>query len=64
MKIKGLPDKIRRVSPNHHLFNISFLSKLRKGESVDVPSKAAKELIKMGVAIKPASRKYNKKESK
>ena len=60
MKIKGLLNKIHRVNPNSILCNVSSFDKLKGGDVVDLPNEAAMELLNMGVAEKPKTKKVKR----
>jgi|TARA_R100000808_G_C2115173_1_gene128026 hypothetical protein len=64
MKIKGKISKLHRVNPNAVQCEVAMLAKLKDGDTVDIPEKAAKELLNMGVVEKADNKKKKKKESK
>ena len=64
MKIKGKVLKLHRLNPNAIDFEFAMLAKLKDGETVDIPEKAAQELINMGYAEKTDNKTKKKKESK
>lgn len=64
MKIKGENSKLHRVNPNAIQCDVAMLAKLKDGDTVDIPEKAAEELLKMGVAKKADNKTKKKKESK
>tara|TARA_R110002012_G_scaffold309135_3_gene515972 strand:- start:3200 stop:3400 length:201 start_codon:yes stop_codon:yes gene_type:complete len=64
MKIKGKISKLHRVNPNTIQCEVAILSKLKDGETVDIPEKAAKELLNMGVVEKADNKTNNKRSLK
>tara|TARA_Y100001938_G_scaffold142264_1_gene213206 strand:- start:1523 stop:1717 length:195 start_codon:yes stop_codon:yes gene_type:complete len=64
MKIKGKISKLYRINPNAVQCEVAMLAKLKDGDTVDIPEKAAKELLNMGVVEKADNKKKKKKESK
>tara|TARA_R110002020_G_scaffold379145_1_gene590166 strand:- start:1322 stop:1513 length:192 start_codon:yes stop_codon:yes gene_type:complete len=60
MKVQARLNKIHRVNPNGVLCDKGSLDKLREGEAVDIPEKAASELLAMGFVEKAKTKKTNK----
>jgi len=50
MKVKGLEDKIYRLSSNSINFNVGLLDKLKEGKSVELAKEDAEDLINKGMA--------------
>ena len=50
MKVKGLENKIYRLSPNSINFNVGLLSKLKEGKTVELAKEDAEDLINKGMA--------------
>tara|TARA_R110002020_G_scaffold464380_1_gene684915 strand:+ start:13 stop:198 length:186 start_codon:yes stop_codon:yes gene_type:complete len=50
MKVKGLSDKIYRLSSNSINFNVGLLDKLKEGKSVELAKEDAEDLINKGMA--------------
>tara|TARA_R100000742_G_C4252748_1_gene70897 strand:+ start:408 stop:605 length:198 start_codon:yes stop_codon:yes gene_type:complete len=63
VKIKGRIEKLHRININAISCDVASFDKLKNGKTINIPEKAAKELINMGVA-EQAENKKTKKESK
>ena len=50
MKVKGLENKIYRLSPNSINFNVGLLSKLKEAKTVELAKEDAEDLINKGMA--------------
>ena len=50
MKVKGLEDKIYRLSSNSINFNVGLLDKLKEGKTVELAKEDAEDLINKGMA--------------
>ena len=50
MKVKGLEDKIYRLSSNSINFNVGDLAKLKEGKTVELAKEDAEDLINKGMA--------------
>ena len=61
MKVKGLPSKIFKLSPNGGFCSGQELGKLEEGETVDLKKEQADQLLSMGmVEIIKESKKGDK----
>ena len=49
MKVKGLENKIYRLSSNSINFNVGLLDKLKEGKSVELAKEDAEDLINKGM---------------
>tara|TARA_R110000824_G_scaffold101982_1_gene242045 strand:- start:841 stop:1038 length:198 start_codon:yes stop_codon:yes gene_type:complete len=49
MKVKGLPSKIFKLSPNGGFCNGSELGRLKEGNTVDLKKEQAEQLLSMGM---------------
>ena len=50
MKVKGLEDKIYRLSSNSINFNVGLLDKLKECKTVELAKEDAEDLINKGMA--------------
>ena len=62
MKVKGLPDKIFKVSPNAGFCSGPELGELKEGGVVDLKEEQAEQLLSMGMVEKTKESKAKVKE--
>ena len=63
MKVKGLPSKIYRLSPNGGFCSSSELGKLKEGGVVDLKEGQAEQLLSMGMVEKTKESKKVKEKN-
>ena len=62
MKVKGLPNKIFKLSPNGGFCSGSELGRLKEGGTVDLKEEQAEQLLSMGMVEKTKDIKAKVKE--
>ena len=61
MKVKGLEDKIYRLSSNSINFSVKKLDDLKEGKTVDLAQEDADDLLNKGFVVKvKSSKKWDK----
>ena len=63
MKVKGLPNKIFKLSPNGGFCSGSELGKLKEGGTVDLKEEQAEKLLNMGMVEKTKVSKVKEKNN-
>ena len=62
MKVKGLPNKIFKLSPNGGFCSSQELGKLKEGGTVDLKEEQAEQLLSMGMVEKTKESQAKVKE--